>query len=667
MVVAPNRSRSDSPGHGIRRDQRPRTRGVWLMVAGLACCEIAGMAALVKSYEIALTTVSNEAEFVWFWLGMLLIELPIAGIVARRGTSRATRTALIALLGIVTYAPKLLRDPSSPAYHDEFAHWRATYNILTSGKLFQQVPIVPIISRFPGLHAATAALVNLTGLSIWHAATLLLLVLHVSLILGIAALAQSVGLNSRAAAVAAIIYGFNSSFLYFDTQFAYESMAITLLVWALVAFTQAIRAPRGRPRAAWCCLTVLLSAGTVVTHHLSAINLTIIMVLLSAGLSVPWLARRAGWSRTAGTAWLLTAVTALVLAAWIHFVAPGTVSYLSPYFGTGLSQLLQVASGSGSGRQLFSQSLSPWWEHQAAFLVTVIAFILAVAGLVLTRRQIRNNTLPRGRRRSLFVAFTALGLVYFPSTLFILSPSGAEGARRSWAITWIGLSILIAPVTVWLLELASRKAHRWSRIGWRAGLAAAMAISLIGGTAAGLDASYRFPGPYLYGSDARSNTPELEAMSQWFLDRFGSRNNVVTDRYTGLIIGSFGLQYTANPSSGFPVYDLYTDEPGEPLGPPFLLAELASAKYLYLIVDERMADHSPAVGVYFEGDDNGQFALPDGKPIFQGRLGKFNTTLWMYKVFQSDNYSVYRMNLPAGPDTYQRTAVSFTGKLSVGQ
>jgi hypothetical protein len=667
VLVTPHRMRSGLPGRHITRGQPPRAGGNWAAVAGLACCEIAGMAAVVKSYEVALTTVSSEAEFVWFWLGMLLIELPIAGIIARRGTSRAVRTALLMLLGMLTYAPKLLRDPTSPAYHDEFAHWRATYDILSSGKLFQQVPIIPILSRYPGLHAATAALVNLTGLTIWHAATLLLLVLHVSLILGMAALAQSIGLSSRAAAVAAIIYSFNSSFLYFDTQFGYESMAITLLVWALVAFTQATRARRGRERVAWGGVAVLLSVGTVVTHHLSAINLTIIMTLISLGLSVPRLAKRDGWSRTASTAWLLTLVTALALSAWIYFVAPGTVSYLSPFLGAGLSQLLHIASGSSSGRQLFSQSLSPSWEHQAAFLVILIAFILAAAGLVLMVRQVRNNTLPRGRRRSLFVAFTVLGLVYFPSTLFILSPSGAEGARRSWAITWIGLSIAIAPVTVWLLELARRRAHIWSRIGWRTGLAAAMAISLTGGTAAGLDASYRFPGPFLYGSEARSDSPELDAMSQWFLDRFGPKNNVVTDRYTGLIIGSFGLQYTANPSSGFPVYDLYTDEPGKPLGPAFLLAELASSKYLYLIVDERMADHTPAIGVYFEGDDTGQFALPDGKPIFQGRLGKFNSTLWMYKVFQSDNYSVYRMNLPAGPDTYQRTAVNFTGKLTVRQ
>ena len=72
--------------------------------------------------------------------------------------------------------------------------------------------------------------------------------------------------------------------------------------------------------------------------------------------------------------------------------------------------------------------------------MTVLALGLAVGGLLLIRAWVRDGHLPRGRRRALLFAFALLGLVYFPSTIFILSPTGAEGARRSWAFTWIGLS-----------------------------------------------------------------------------------------------------------------------------------------------------------------------------------------------------------------------------------
>ena len=230
---------------------------------------------------------------------------------------------------------------------------------------------------------------------------MLLILFHVTLVLGIAALAQALGFDNRTASLIAILYALNSSFLYFDTQYAYESMAITLVVWTLVAFVRAIRSQSGQGRAAWSVLTVVLSAGTVITHHLSSFTLVMIMALVSLTLSLPWLAEGKDWIRTAVTAWGLTLVTALLAGAWFYFVAPTTWSYLSPYMGEGFSELMQVVNGSGGARQLFGASLSPWWEQKSAYLVTVFALFLAVGGLLLIRARIRDGRLPRGRRRAL--------------------------------------------------------------------------------------------------------------------------------------------------------------------------------------------------------------------------------------------------------------------------
>ena len=617
------------------------------------------MAAIVRAYNIAQTTLSNTSEFAWFWAGMCLIELPLAGLVARRATPPTMRTALITLYGFVSYAPKLLRDPTSPAYHDEYAHWRATYEILSTGKLFRPNNLIHIIAQYPGLHAATAALVHATGLTIWQAGTLLLILFHVTLVLGIAALAQALGFNNRTASLTAILYCLNSSFLYFDTQYAYESMAITLVVWTLVAYVRAIRSPSGQGRAAWSVLAVTLSAGTVITHHLSAFTLVLIMALVSLALSVPWLARGEGWARNAVTAWSLTLVTALMMGAWFRFVAPGTISYLSPFVGEGLSELMQAVKGSGGTRQLFGATLSPWWELWCAYLVTVLALGMAVVGLLLIWSRIRSGRLPAGRRRAILLAFTLFGLAYFPSTIFILSPGGAEGARRSWAFTWIGLSMVTGPAAVWLLDRIGRSRHRWRRISLRSGLVAALVIALVGGTAAGLDAAYRFPGPFLYGSDARSVTPELLGASEWFSARFGIGNKIVTDRYTGLVFASFGLQNDADPSPGFPTYNLYLAKPGAPITPSNLLSELRFSNYTYLIVDRRLAYELPELGLYFVPAEPASLFLPQGgKPVFYGRLEKFNTTKWLIKVFQSDNYSIYRFNLPPKADYQQRPPTS---------
>jgi hypothetical protein len=562
------------------------------------------------------------------------------------------RTALLILYGLVSYAPKLLRS-TSPVFNDEFAHWRETHDILSTGQLFQPNPLISVIARYPGLHATTVALVHATGLTIWQAATLLLIIFHVMLVLGVAALADALGLGNRTAAVVALLYSLNSSFLYFDTQFSYESMAITLLVWALVAFVRATRSPSRPDRAAWMVLTVMLSAGTIVTHHLSAITLVLTMTIASLALSVPRLARAAGWARSAATAWILTVCAALMAGAWVIFVAPSTLSYLSSHLTSGLAQVTQIAQGSSSSRQLFGASLSPWWEQKSAYLATALASVLAIGGLFRIRASIRDGTLPRGRRRALLCAFALLGLVYFPSLVFTLSQAGAEAAHRSWAFSWIGLSILVGPAAVRLIDRAGRIARPAPRVTTlRAGLMTGLAVALVGGTAAGIDAAYRFPGPFLYGSDARSVTPELLGATTWFRARFGGANWIVTDRYTGLTFGSFGLQNNASPSAGFPAYNLYLAKPGAPIRPQSLLYELQYSHFYYLIVDERMAYATPEVGVYFDADEPFSLVTSAGKPIFSGKLSKFNAMPWMVKVLGSDYYSVYRLDLPIARNTY---------------
>lgn len=658
------RSQSDATSRQQSSVRYYRARRAYLaaVAASVVWCEVAGMAAVVHSYTIAQTTLTSTSEYVWFWIGMFLLELPLAGLLARRATPWAMRTALLIFYGFVSYGPKLLRNPTSPVYHDEFASWRATYEILSTGKLFQPNPLVPIVSQYPGLNAATAALVHATGLTIWQAAILLLILFHVALVLGIAALAEALGFNNRIASLIAIFYSLNSSFLYFDTEYAYESMGITLVVWTLVAYVRAIRSRPGSGQARWNVLTVVLSAGTVITHHLSTFTLVLIMALVSVTVSIPWLARKEGWVRTAVTAWSLTMVTSLIAGAWFIFVAPATWSYLSPFVGEGLSDLMQDVHGSGTTRQLFGASLSPWWEPKAAYLVPVFAVGLAVGGLLLIRARIRDGRLPRGHGRALLSAFAFLGLVYFPSTAFILTPSGAEGARRSWAFTWIGLSMLAGPAAVWLLDWVGRTTHRWRRVSLRSGLVAVLAIVLVGGTAAGLDGYYRFPGPFRYGSDARSVTPELLATSEWFSARFGTGNNIVTDRYTGLIFASFGAQNTAYVSSKFPIWNLYLAEPGTPSQLSPQLSELHSSNITYLIVDKHMEYELPQLGIYFTTADPATLLPEGGKPVFYGKLEKFNTMQWLIKVFQSDNYSIYRINLPITPIGYQQKPPTSRGK-----
>ncbi|HEX5202463.1 MAG TPA: hypothetical protein VFW27_21240 [Actinoplanes sp.] len=596
----------------------PGTTQAMACAATLTAAGVAGAAALV--------TADRSAEwgrdpFGWFWLGMLVFTLPAVWWAGRRGTGPLLRVAVLVAYACFTYLPKLLRNPTGPRYHDEFAHWRQSRGILLDGHLFDPNPIVRVIGDFPGLHATVAAVSALTGASVWRAALLVLIAAHVLVVLGVAVLAEEIWRDRRTAAVAAIAYTLNSSFLFFDTQFGYESLAIPLMIWTLVALLRAM-ADRG---AGWILAALVLAAATVVTHHLTALGLIAIMIVFSAAIT-----GRRGAAPAAWTGWALTVAAAGLVTGWLCWVAPKTAGYLDPYLGKALGQIAGLVHDSGSGgRTLFQQSVAPWWEQKAAFAAPVLALAAMIAAAWRLRRRRAADPL----RRGFAAAALAIGLCYFPAAVLILTPSGAEGARRSWAFSYLGIALVVAPLVVALLDRAARVAGP--------ALVALVAVMLVGNTAAGMNPSYRFPGPPAYGSDTRSLTPEVVAASNWLRATQGRDLRIVADRYAGLIFGSSGGQFPVTGSVTFPTYELYLAPPGTPV-PPALIAQLSSWNFEYLIVDRRMAREVPEIGIYFETNEP---IRHNGRPAFTlGQLTKFDHLPWTIKIYDSGDIAIYRFD-----------------------
>ncbi len=598
-----------------------------LVVAGAA-----GAAALVAADRAA--EWDRGAPFPLFWLGMLVFTLPAVWWATRRGTAPRLRLAVLIGYAGFTYLPKLLRNPGGPLYHDEFAHWRQSQEILLDGRLFEANPIVRVIGDFPGLHSTVASIAALAGVSIWQAALAVLIAAHVLVVLGVAVLAEEIWRDPRIAAVAAVAYSLNSSFLFFDTQFGYESLAIALLVWTLVALHRAMRGPGRRSRTGWAAVTLMLAGATIGTHHLTALGLIGTMLLVSLVVTVRAVRRRDAAVAAAVVAWALTLSAAALVACWLCWVAPKTAGYLDPYLGRAIDQFAGMAGDGGSGgRTLFKQSVAPWWEQDAAFLAPACALVAMTAAA--HRLWRRRDPDPVSRCGAL--AMLALGACYFPAALLILTPSGAEGARRSWAFSYLGIALVVAPVVVALLD---RVAARLRPVAGGA-LLVVCAVVLVGNTAAGMNPSYRFPGPPLYGSDTRSATPEVLAAAAWLHDTQGRGLRIVADRYSGLIFGSYGEQDPATGSVTFPTYDVYLAQPGRPV-PPALIAQLSAWKFGYLIVDRRMAREVPEIQIYFETNE----PIPHlGRPAFSlGQLTKFDRTPWTIKIYDSGDIAIYRFD-----------------------
>jgi hypothetical protein len=238
------------------------------------------------------------------------------------------------------------------------------------------------------------------------------------------------------------------------------------------------------------------------------------------------------------------------------------------------------------------------------------------------------------RRRSkvspALIALGVLGLAYFPSLPFIFTVLGNEAARRSWAFSYLGLALLLA------LVLAEPSRLRL------AGpiVAAALVIVLIGNTSSSVNVQYRFPGPYVYGSDTRSLTTEQLAMTDWFVNTLGPGNRVVTDRYTALSLASFGEQEVANPSPGFPVWDLFFSA-GDPS--PQLLQQMRGSGYRYVVMDRRMFSNLPLIGVYFTAGEPGAFEHTS--PPSAAVLDRWAHLPWATSLYESEHYVVYGLDL----------------------
>ena len=598
------------------------------------------MGAILVTYAYAYAAnpanYASQTYFHLFWLGALLFTVPACLRLCSAGAPRGERLAIIAAIGLFDYLPKFIRSPQYPLFHDELAHWRQAEVTYATGKLFKPNPVIDIIQFFPGLHALTADLRALTGIPTFQVAEILLAALHVIALIGIFVLAEHVTHSAHIAGLAAFIYSLNPSFMYFDTQYAYESLAIVFVIWVIVAILHVQDTAREPAQQwGWFAIGLILAGGCIVTHHLSTYILAIVLVMITA-VTVIRALRGTESRRNAALTAAFTALFILGALAWLIFVASGVVGYLAPSLKGGITEIIRMINHEQSSRKLFAQSVSPAYERLFAFLSPAIAAGGAAVGLWLLRR--------RWPRTSASLGLIAFGLLYFPSVPFMLTQTGNEGARRSWAFSYIGLCLLVAPAIPWLLQWAKARLPGTRPLAVGA-ITVLLSIVLIGNVAMHMSVEYRFPGPYVYGSDTRSLTPELIGAVRWFRTTQGTDQNLITDRYSGLGFSSFGQDWTASPSRGFPVYNLYFDTslPQGALGRK-LLQDMRSSGYQYMVVDTRMSKFLPRIGVYFEPDEPGAYIR--SVPVLNSALTKYERLPWTIKIYQSNDLQVYRLNYP---------------------
>lgn len=475
----------------------------------------AGVGLLICAGVNALSRGTESPSLLLYWLGILIIALPIFYRLTSQAASPGERLALVCLLGLSLYAVKVIRDAPLFTFSDELAHAYNAQRIVDTNHLFHHNPALNVTPYYPGLEGAASALRALTGISLYWAGVILIGAARLSLVIGLFLLFRRIGGSARTAGLAVAIYAGNFNFLYWGAQFSYESLALPLLVVVMMALAEREAAPRELARN-WVLPIVLGIAAIVVTHHVTSYAL--IAVLLA--LTVAYLLVKRAWAPP--NPWPFALVAILLTAGWLLVVASSTVGYLSPVIGDAINATLDTALGEAPPRTLFQSPAnatpSPETIGETPTLargVGLFAIALLAAGMAFGLRRVWR----RHRRQPFALLFTLAAFGFFGTLLLRLAPAAWETGNRASEFLFIGLAFVVA--------LAGLDRWRPVRHPWlgRAAATSCLGVILIGGAIAGWPWNAQLASPLRISAEGRTIVSPPLGLAEW------ARENVPNGRF----------------------------------------------------------------------------------------------------------------------------------------
>lgn len=612
-----------------------------------------------------------------FWVGLLTIFVPVSVRLLSSTVSRRERVGTLLLLALTLYLVKVMQSPLSFTLFDELLHWRTTSSILETTHLFQKNSLLPVSPLYPGMENITSAVVDLTGLSIYHAGLLVIGVARVVLVLCLYLFYEHVSMSARIASFATMLYMANPNFLFFDAQFAYESLALAFVTLMLY---NTVRAAHGRTsnRVGRTITAMLALSAVVVTHHVTSF-------LFLAFLGV-WVLARAmfrRFRRTDGPRPGGMALLAFVLVlTWTLYVASLVVSYLSAPIRDSITGLIGLILREQQSRQLFqgyAGQVNPLWERIVGLASVGLVVLLLPLGILQVWQRYRYSSIvfTMALVTCAYPAVLVLRLTQFGSELgsrtsaYIFIPISltlAIGVLSSWRACFEAACESLAFFTLWLnvkltrfrrlrdnyrlhtltlipVRVASRlrtprftpRQSHWLDRSRTFVFVIWAGVIFAGGVVTGSGPTARIlPGPYRVSADSRSIEPEGIAVAEWARSFLGPGNRIVTDRTNKILMGSYGDQYVVNGLSDH--LDVSVIIVNTQIS-TYLLEILQRGQIRYVVVDRRLGEQIPVLGLYVEQGETDGFHHTT--PLDQAALNKFDGVKGVLRVFDSGDIVIY--------------------------
>lgn len=555
----------------MRRGWSPPLAGVvWLGT---------GLGLYLDGFAVTVASRHPGVGLLLFWAAILIPFATYTTVLLAAQPSRALREFTIAAVGVY---PAVIYRMSSPLVlggFDEHQHERTLLDLLHGSGLFAPNPLLGISPQYPGMELFTAAVVRLTGMPVMLGMSLVVLLCRLLLVLTIYHGALTVNPSRWGASLVVVLYATSPQFYFFNSQFAYQTMALTLGLGGLFLLRRAQLA-EGAAASRFFCAAILALIATVITHHVTS--------WIVLGFLVTWTVVAPRGQRKF-LAWA-AAVIGISVIFWTGDIVNRLTVYLGPIAAVALQELKLFFGGAAA--PVFGGSagaVTPMWERVVLIFYSLACACAAViCGWTLLSRALRQRNRMLGLPGALSLAYPITLAAHFV-------PSAADiGIRAS---TFLCLPLALSCSLVMRRNPGVDMSVRRRRRPVVVVLLGLVIGTYMGGVMLGVGADWNIlPGPYLVSAEARSQDPETLAAVRWAAAHLPAGSRVVADRIPAdLLAAQARLWPVTAPEHGLEAAQLYfadgwgTEQTG--------IVKGLHISYLY--VDQRLADSLPRDGFYF--------------------------------------------------------------------